>query len=227
MQPYFMPYIGYFQLIANTDLFIVYDNIKYTKRGWINRNRILRDGKDVILSLPLKTASDSLFVADRRLATDFDPHKLLSQIKNAYRRAPFFRDIFCLLEDILLFNDHNLFQFTVNSITKICNHLSITTRIRVSSTFAIDHSLRAQDKILALCDETHAQVYVNPIGGLDLYSKLAFAERGVELRFMRSIPFEYQQFKAPFVPWLSIIDVMMFNSSETIGAILQSGWKYE
>src|ERR1700680_880113 len=94
MQPYFFPYIGYFQLIDSVDLFIVYDNIKYTKKGWINRNRILLNGKDVTLSLPLKSDSDFLDIRDRELAADFNREKLVNQLSGAYRRAPYFRQVF-------------------------------------------------------------------------------------------------------------------------------------
>ena len=227
MQPYFMPYIGYFQLIAAVDLFVVYDNIEYTKKGWINRNRILRNGADVMITLPLKAASDKLDVLERRLADDFKPRKLLAQIEGAYRTASFFRHSFPLIEEIVLFDDPNLFRFNLNSIEKTCAHLSITMPIRISSSFDIDHELKAQSKVLALCQAACADIYVNPIGGLTLYSKPDFLERGVELRFLRSAPFDYAQFGAPFVPWLSIIDVMMFNPPETIAALLLSGWKYE
>ncbi|AVC45854.1 wbqC-like family protein (plasmid) [Rhizobium leguminosarum bv. viciae] len=85
MQPYFFPYIGYFQLIHAVDKFVVYDNIKYTKKGWINRNRILRNGEDYTFSLPIKAASDSLDICDRTLSTEFDRNKLVNQIQGAYR----------------------------------------------------------------------------------------------------------------------------------------------
>lgn len=88
MQPYFLPYSGYFQLIAASDLFVVYDNIKYTKKGWINRNRFLRDGKAVPFSLPLKHAPDSLEIRERELTANFNPGKLLNQFRAAYRQAP-------------------------------------------------------------------------------------------------------------------------------------------
>src|SRR5258705_11030314 len=94
MQPYFFPYIGYFQLIAAVDLFIVYDNIKYTKKGWINRNRMLRNGKDVMFSVPLKNDSDYLDVCERELAADFNRDKLFNQLKGAYRGAPNFSQTF-------------------------------------------------------------------------------------------------------------------------------------
>ena len=116
MQPYFFPYIGYFQLIAAVELFIVYDNIKYTKKGWINRNRILQNGKDVIFSLPLKNASDHLDVRERYLAADFNREKLLNQIKGAYRSAPYFAPTLALIETIMRYDDANLFRFLHHSI---------------------------------------------------------------------------------------------------------------
>jgi hypothetical protein len=98
MQPYFFPYIGYFQLITTVDMFIIYDNVKYTKKGWINRNRMLQNDKDVMFSLPLKNDSDYLNVCKRELAADFNRDKLLNQIKGAYRRAPYFAQTFPLMK---------------------------------------------------------------------------------------------------------------------------------
>jgi len=216
MQPYFMPYIGYFQLIAAVDTFVVYDNIKYTKKGWINRNRMLQNGKDTMFSLPLKSGSDSLEVCERELAGDFNRDKLLSQIKGAYRRAPYFEQTFPLIEQIVRYEDANLFRFLHHSIAKTCEHLDIGTEIRISSGIAIDHELKGQDKVIALCEAVGATTYVNAIGGMELYSKEIFLARGVELKFIKSKPFEYVQFGAEFVPWLSIIDVMMFNPLSVI-----------
>ena len=146
MQPYFFPYIGYFQLIAAVDLFIVYDNIKYTKKGWINRNRMLQNGKDVMFSLPLRSGPDQLNVCDRELADDFNGRKLLNRFKGTYRAAPYFAQVFPLIEQIVSYNERNLFQFLYNSIIKICQYLGITTRIKISSDIDIDHSLKSQEK---------------------------------------------------------------------------------
>lgn len=216
MQPYFFPYIGYFQLIAAVDLFIVYDNIKYTKKGWINRNRMLQNGNDVMFSLPLKRDSDYMDVRDRALALDFNRDKLLSQFKGAYQRAPYFAQTFPLIERIVQYEDTNLFRFLYHSIAKTCEHLGITTEIRISSDIAIDHELKNQDKVLALCKAVGASTYVNAIGGMELYSKGVFREKGIDLKFIQSKPFDYPQFGDEFVSWLSIIDVMMFNSKEKI-----------
>ena len=216
MQPYFFPYIGYFQLIAAADLFIVYDNIKYTKKGWINRNRMLHSGKDVMFSLPLKSDSDFLDVRDRTLAADFNRGKFINQISGAYRRAPYFTQTMPLIEQIVRHDAQNLFKFIHHSIVKICEHLGITTEIRISSDIAINHDLRNQDKVLALCEAVGANTYINAIGGLELYAKHEFQARGIELKFIKSKPFEYAQFGNEFVPWLSIIDVMMFNPIEVV-----------
>ncbi|MBE2257764.1 MAG: WbqC family protein [Rhodobacteraceae bacterium] len=225
MQPYFLPYVGYFQLIAAVDQFVVYDNIKYTKKGWINRNRLLQNGSDVIFSLPLKSGSDSLDVCARELAADFRRDKLLNQFKAAYRRAPHFEQTFALLERIVRHEQANLFDYLHHSIVRTCEHLAIDTPIRISSGIAIDHQLKAQDKVLALSAALDATTYVNAIGGVDLYSSEDFRERGVELKFIRSKPFEYPQFGDPFVPWLSIVDVLMFNPLDAVQACVASNWE--
>ena len=225
MQPYFFPYIGYYQLIAAVDQFIVYDNIKYTKKGWINRNRMLKNGKDEMFSLPLKSDSDYLDICERELATDFNRDKLLNQIKSAYRRAPYFAQTFPVVEQIVRYEDANLFRFLHHSIVKTCEHLEIKTEIKISSSLAIDHGLKNQDKVLSLCEAVGASTYVNAIGGKELYSKETFREKGLELKFIQSKPFEYPQFDNEFVPWLSIIDVMMFNPLDTIRTCISTNYE--
>lgn len=215
MQPYFLPYIGYFQLVAAVDVFVIYDNIKYTKKGWINRNRMLQNGSDVTFSLPLKKDSDSLNVVQRELAADFDRGKLLNKFKGAYNRAPYFKQTFPLLERIVRYEDSNLFRYIHHSLVKTCAHLGISTEIRISSAIDIDHGLKGQDKVLALCQALGADTYINPIGGTELYARDDFAAHGIKVNFIRSKSFEYLQFCAPFVPCLSIVDVMMFNTHES------------
>jgi len=224
MQPYFFPYIGYLQLIAAVDLFIVYDNIKYTKKGWINRNRMLHSGEDVMFSLSLKKDSDYLDVRDRELASDFNGDKLLNQIKGAYRQAPYFAHTYPLVEQVVRYEDKNLFRFLHHSIVKTCEHLGITTEIRISSDIPIDHDLKSQDKVLALCGAVGAHTYVNAIGGMELYAKETFQQKGIDLKFIQSKPFRYAQFGDEFVPWLSIIDVMMFTPPAAIQTCITTNY---
>lgn len=216
MQPYFFPYIGYFQLIAAVDLFVVYDNIKYTKKGWINRNRLLLNGKDEVFSLPLKKASDFCNIDERYIAPDFKPEKFLNKLKEAYGKAPYFDPTFILVENIIHHEENNLFGFLHNSIIRICDHVGIRTEIISSSIVPVDHEKRSQDKVIAICKQLHATGYINAIGGLELYSKSTFENQGIDIKFIKSKPFEYCQFKNEFIPSLSIIDVLMFNSVERI-----------
>lgn len=222
MQPYFLPYIGYFQLIKAVDEFIIYDNIEYTKKGWINRNRILVNGVDAYISLPIKKDSDYLMVNERFLAEswDVDKKKIFSKIRESYRKAPFYNQTIEVVEQIFKYDDKNLFGFIYNSLLILLQQLQISTSINISSSLQINHALKNKEKVIALCKSKHAKVYVNPIGGLGLYSKDQFLTNCIELQFIRSNPIEYKQFNNTFVPWLSIIDVMMFNSPEQINQML-------
>lgn len=214
MQPYFLPYIGYFQLISAVDVFVVYDNVKYTKKGWINRNRFLQNGRDATFTLPLKSDSDALDVRDRSISDSFDKDRLLRQLGNAYRRAPQFARVVPLLESIVRFEEANLFRYIDNSIRLVCQFLGVPTRMMSSSDIPIDHTLKGQARVLAICGALGATRYVNAIGGVGLYSADAFKARDIELRFIRSAPIEYPQLGQAFVPWLSIVDVLSFNSLE-------------
>ena len=225
MQPYFLPYIGYFQLIGAVDTFVVYDNIKYTKKGWVNRNRYLINGTDATFSIPLKKDSDFLDVRDREISLDFNKTKFINQIREAYRRAPYLADTLQLLEKVMAVEETNLFLFLHASIEAVCDHLGIRTPIIVSSAIDADHALQAQDKVLAICEALGADAYVNPIGGTELYSKQHFAEKRIAVSFLKSDPVEYPQFDAGFVPWLSIIDVMMFNSRKHIENVILPSYR--
>ncbi len=225
MQPYFLPYIGYFQLIQSVSQFIVYDNIQYTKKGWINRNRFLQNGKDELFSVPLKKDSDLLTIKNREIAADFNKFKLLNRLREAYKPAPYFERVFPLVENIVLQDENNLFSYIYNSIRETCDYLEISTEILISSDLQIDHSLRGKDKVIALCKYVDADIYVNAIGGQKIYMKEEFSTYGIRLKFLQTKAFEYKQFNHEFVPWLSIVDVMMFNSIADISDYLASGYE--
>jgi hypothetical protein len=224
MQPYFFPYIGYFQLINAVDEFIIYDNIEFTKKGWINRNRILVNGKEEYITLPLKKDSDYLHVRERQLADAWllDRKKMLNRIVESYRKAPLFNIVYPVMEKIVLYNETNLFNFIFNSIGQVNEYLGVNTTFIVSSAISIDHTLKAQEKVIAICRSRMADEYINPIGGLELYSKDHFNRAGINLQFIKMNDIRYSQFNNEFVPGLSIIDVMMFNSIERIREMLNS-----
>jgi hypothetical protein len=118
-----------------------------------------------------------------------------------------------------------LFDYIYGSVLNVCRYLGIGTRIVASSSIPIDSALKAEDRVLAFCNATGASRYVNTIGGQNLYSRKEFEEHGVELKFLESHPITYQQFDRPFVPSLSIVDVMMFNSVPEIREFLDTGYE--
>ena len=218
MQPYLFPYIGYFQLISSVDIFVIYDNIEYTKKGWINRNRFLMNGKAEYFTVPLKKESDYLTVINRNLSDDKlkKIKKILNQIESTYRKAPYFKEVLPVIKSIFINEETNLFKYIYFSLRTILDFLNIETKIIVASEININHSLKSQEKVLAICEALNATKYINTIGGTELYSKESFEDKNIKLSFIQSNSIIYNQFDEPFVPWLSIIDVMMFNSKETI-----------
>ena len=223
MQPYFIPYIGYFQLISSVDEFIIYDNIQYTKKGWINRNRISVNGKDQFITIPIKKDSDYLDVSERMISDNWgkEKYKILNIIKSFYGKAPNFKEAYGVIEDCLNIEEENLFNFIYETILIINNFLDIKTKIIISSDIDIDHNLRSKNKVIEICKNRNAEIYVNSIGGISLYDKEEFKDNGIILNFIKSNPIKYQQSNSEFIPWLSILDVMMFNSKEKIKEYLK------
>jgi hypothetical protein len=224
MQPYIFPYIGYFQLISLVDQFVVHDDVQWIKGGWINRNRILVGGAPQYITFPVQKDSTLLKINEREFALDSEKQKkkIIRQIEGAYRNAPYFDSVFQLVCDCLNFREQNASAFIVNAMRASCTYLGIDTPIVLSSNLEKNNDLRAQARVLEICRVVGASHYINPIGGIDLYDKRQFAANGLRLSFLsaRSVP--YPQAGPPeFVPFLSIIDVMMFNSPQNISGLLK------
>ena len=218
MQPYFFPYLGYWQLLANVDKYVVYDDVTYIKGGWINRNNFLINGQKNLLTMRLEKASSYTLIKDIAIKDDFV--KFLKTIEMGYKKAPFFEDIFRLLKDICQCPDKKLGQFLFNSHIKICEYLGIDTELILSSSFEKHTELKGKDKVISICKQLGADEYINAIGGQELYDKKEFAENGIRLNFLQANLREYRQLKNEFVAGLSIIDIMMFNSKEEIKEML-------
>lgn len=227
MQPYFFPYIGYFQLLHASDKFIIYDDVNYIKRGWVNRNFFLSNGKRVMQTIPLKKASQNkkineVYVNEEEITKWQE--KFFKMLKHSYSKAPCFQPTMQLIEDIFkLINTPpiSIATFNLKAIKKISDHLKIDTQIfRASETYQ-NKNLKGQDRILDICLKENASIYINPIGGTELYSNKIFEEYNIDLFFLNSYKtISYKQFNQDFTPWLSIIDVMMFNSLEEIKLLL-------
>lgn len=225
MQPYFLPYAGYFQLIEAADRFILCDDFQYTRHGWMSRNRFLRDGKDALFSLPIKSDSISKQIREREIADSFDGKEILNAFRNAYRKSPFFNQTIELVESIVHFPGRNLFEFLDNSIRKVCVYLGVKTPNGKTSEFLIDASLKKEDRVIALCGAIGTEEYINSIGGRELYSKERFENHNMKLSFLESKPLIYDQFGQEFVGSLSIVDALMFNPTVTVRSYLQTEYE--
>ncbi len=224
MQPYLFPYIGYFQLMNAADEFVVYDNIQFSKKGWINRNRILDNGSAIYITAPLKKDSDYLDIKDRWLADTWaiERKKMLNRITASYKKAPCFDIVYPVIEKCILFGEMNLFKFIFNSLTLLKEYLEIPASFVISSSIEINHTLKAEEKVISICKARSAKTYLNPVGGVALYDKDDFKKEGIDLQFLKANDISYPQFNTAFVPSLSIIDVMMFNSKDSVKDLLNS-----
>jgi hypothetical protein len=223
MQPYLFPYIGYFQLINIVDKFIIYDDVQYIKGGWINRNRILLNQQAHLFTFSIKNDSTFLNINQRYFTNKFDKEKekFFKIVDSAYRKAPFYSNTKKLLESILSTDEMNISAMITKSLILICDYLDISTEFYISSEIHKDNTLKGEKRVICINKCLNSKHYINSIGGETLYSKDIFKENDIQLSFIKPKLFEYQQFQHLFVPWLSIIDILMFNSIETIQKMLQ------
>lgn len=226
MQPYIFPYIGYFQLIADVDKFVVLDDVNFINKGWINRNRILINGKDNLFTIPLEKSSQNKLINEIEISNEIKwKIKFIKSIELSYKKAPYYKNIFPLIEYIINSDKNKISEFNLNCIKVLNDHFDINTTIVPSSSVYNNKELKADDRILDICLKENVRTYINPIGGIELYNKDKFKESGVDLYFIKTNSIQYKQFENPFVPWLSIIDVMMFNSTTRIKEYLNSSYQ--
>ena len=223
MQPYFFPYIGYWQLINEVDTYIIYDDVNFIKGGWINRNRILVNGNPLFFNVQMKNPSSFKKINEIELSNDLiSKRKMLSTLEMNYKKAPFFQQVYPLLKDIIEQDEDNLAKYLEYSIRKVCEYLNIDTRIIMSSSIEKNNELKGKEKVIHICKLLRVSDYVNAIGGQELYDYESFENNGIQLNFLKTNQIEYTQLKNDFVSNLSIIDVLMFNSKEQLTEILNN-----
>lgn len=221
MQPYFFPYIGYWQLIHAADRFVVYDDVNYIMRGWINRNRIINHGDSVFLTAPIAHASPNKRICDSALQSHADwRNKMLKTLNYTYGKAPHFKTAFPILEEIILFNSLNLSGFLTNQLQTIARYLAIDTEFITTSQHYDNQQLSRQERVIDICKRESASLCINPQGGTLLYDREIFLQNDITLKFLIPNPVPYKQFSDTHLPWLSIIDIMMFNSQAEIRTML-------
>lgn len=219
MQPYFMPYIGYFQLINAVDKFIFYDDVTFIKQGWINRNQILINNQPSMFSIPLSNASSHVLIKDVLISENTYlkwKKSFLNSIKFSYKKAKNYDQIVVLIERILSAQFKTISELAISSIIEVSKYLELKTEFEVCSNVYSNINLNGQERLLEICKNEKIKTYINPIGGMELYSKNVFFEENIELFFIKTNKSIYKQFSENFVPFLSIIDVLMFNDIDEI-----------
>jgi hypothetical protein len=175
------------------------------------------NGEANIINLKMNGASSNKLINQIEVSSDrLYIKKLLKTIAENYKKAPYFLDVYHVIENILNQDEKNLARYLEYSIQKICKYLSIDTELVVSSSVSKNNALKGQDKVIEICKVLGADEYYNAIGGQKLYSCIDFDTQNIKLKFLKTGTVEYKQFNNEFIPNLSIIDVMMFNSREEI-----------
>lgn len=226
MQPYIFPYIGYFHLIEATDMFVFYDDVSFIKGGWINRNRILINETDSLFTVPLMKSSSHKLICETMLHPTLYLNwkkKFIKTLKQNYSKAPFFKESIDLINSVFELECTSIGDLAINSILLVCQYLKMDFTWTISSEISPETTgLKKEERIIEINKKLGSKNYINAIGGQELYSHENFLRQGIQLNFIESTIKEYIQFKNEFIPWLSIIDVLMFNSKDEIKEQLKS-----
>jgi hypothetical protein len=221
VQPYFLPYIGYFSLINAVDIFVYFDDVQYIRRGWVNRNRIKINDDWHYLTLPVQKAPQTANINQVYAVQDVQEiEKIKKSIIFSYEQAPNFQAITDLIFN-LLEPGLNIATLNIRLTNEICNYLGCKTKTLTSSDIEKNNMLKGQEKIINICQTLNGDSYINPIGGTELYFKERFQQAGIKLNFIEMKQTVYFQGKGDFIPNLSIIDVLMWNSIADIKQMLQ------
>lgn len=224
MQPYLFPYIGYWQLIHAADVFVLLDDVNFIKRGFINRNSILLNNEAYRFTVPLEKASQNKLISEMKLNFPLkEKERFLARISNAYGKAPYYGAVIPLIRGIICNPEEDLTEYIAQSIREICTYLGIKKIFYKSSEIEKDSRFKGQDRIMEICKRLGAQEYINPCGGRELYSHAEFEKNDIKLYFLESRMERmiYPQFEnSRFVPYLSVIDILMFNLPEKIREFL-------
>ncbi len=222
MQPYFFPYIGYWQLINAVDKYVIADDVNYIKGGWIHRNRILNHDHIQYLGLHISHASQNCLIYEVEIFPDPNHFRdMIRTIEWQYKRAPYFDTVFPKICAMINYEEKNLARYLEHQIKSISSYLGIETEFLICSEIPHNRQLKCQERVIDSCQVLGATEYINAVGGQLLYSRNDFAECGIDLKFLQTEDIRYHQFNDPFAPNLSIIDVFMFNSKEEVQQMLE------
>nr|WP_215144880.1 WbqC family protein [Exiguobacterium qingdaonense] len=223
MQPYYFPYLGYFQLMNAVDTFVILDDVQFVKRGWIHRNRILLEGdvKHIHMKIDHMTQHRQICEHNRLIDPTHDRYQL-RLLTHAYKNAPYYEDVMPMIERIMKDKEPNVAVYLERLLVEVRDYLGLDTKLLVASSLDYDKSLKREHLVMEVCRYLNTDHYINAIGGQALYEKEMFEKSGVPLDFIKMNQIEYPQYHHPFMADLSIIDVMMFNSKEQTRDLLDA-----
>lgn len=222
MQPYIFPYLGYFQLIQAVDTFVFYDDVNFIKRGWINRNRILVNGQEHLITFPLKKASQNKLIKDVEVALDdIWLQQFYKTLEQNYKHAPYYTQTLKLIQTVFETPHTTIAELAMHSVKVISDDLGINTNFKLSSVdFPETIGMSKSERLIKISQLNGSDHYVNPSGGKVLYDKTDFRLNGLTLSFIENELLPYRQFDGNFVNGLSIIDVLMFNTIEEVNYLI-------
>lgn len=234
MQPYIFPYIGYWQVIFNTDQWIFFDTVQYNKRSWMNRNRILHPDSNQdfqYFTVPIKKISRGTLIKDAEINQGIKwKEKILGQL-TVYKRlhAPYYNEVLGLVKFILeSANSPSFLELCIISTVEICRILKIEFNYKIASQTEFDRAkiITPGDWALEICKAQQAEIYINPYSGYEIFDEFQYKKNNIELRFLKPELIKYQQSKREkFIPSLSIIDVMMFNGFSATEKMIKNDFK--
>ncbi|AHF01114.1 hypothetical protein THIAE_04285 [Thiomicrospira aerophila AL3] len=213
MQPYLFPYIGYYQLVYASDVFVIYDDVTFIKQSYINRNSILVNEKAQRFTLPVPGSSSNTVIQELSYVGD---RKILKTIQQAYRKAPFYNDVIELIVSVFESEERNVAKLNEKSLQLVFEYLGLDKKFVFASELDYEREADRADRLINLSKMFNCDHYINSPGGKELYDKKYFGEQGVQLNFIESQITPYQQFSSEFVPYLSMIDILMNCSKEQI-----------
>ena len=223
MQPYFFPYLGYFDLVASSDVFVFYDDASFSKNSWYNRNRILSKNKEwEYVRVSIQGSSLGTFVKEIRLNNKPGDLNRTNNLLQTYRRAPYYRDVIALVNETFESSDELLASITIESIKRSAAYIGLKCFFVRSSELEYMRDQDAVGKVISVCKTVGATQYVNLPGGRELYNADVFFRHGVELSFTPNLDLTYPVSGFNFVPNLSIIDVLMWCAPQSIRSYLAS-----
>jgi hypothetical protein len=231
MQPYFFPYVGYFQLMSHVDLWVVFDQIQFVNKGWVNRNRILHIQHEKgwqYITLPISKRHRQSRICDLAIANQLSwRESILGKLTIYKRHAPYYHRTVELVSECFAFEAENLSDFLVFILRRMADYLAIETPFVYQRDLDLDEALikHPGDWALAISKVLNAEEYINPAGGYQLFREGDFLSNGIKLRFIQSHMREYGQFGNPFISGLSIIDLLMWNTLDEIKTMLKYDYK--